>query len=150
MKRCPICKRSVGAHKEPSRCLDAWVSEFIMGWLPPTHPETKKARWEHCYHQDAYNSHFLADGRLTLPRPFSSSITHAVDVMEALGVLYFRIGREQCAGIRFDIVLYNDEDMRDMVVVNTEAGIAFAICKAALTWKIQWGEKKWKSPKKKS
>ena len=150
MKKCPICKRGLKSHKKPSRCLDAWVAEYVMGWLPPTNIKTKEARWEHCYHQDAYNEHFLDQhGRLRMPEPFSTSWFHAISVIDKLNVLYFQVGREFCAGIRYDITIYDDCNMKDKVYIKTEEA-AFGICKAALEWKLKHGDKKCQSHAKKS
>lgn len=106
------------------RKIDALIAEHVMG-LEVTWEITKIGR----------NIPWLntEDGLDLLPY-YSTKISDAWEVIETLNCLNVSVNRENCMGVRYDIIIYDDLDLKDKVVV-TEDAAPMAICLAALKLK---------------
>jgi len=106
--------------------MDAWVAEFVMGWIP-------------VYIGDNITAHELSDGSVITGyfRP-STNIASALEVVEKLakppwawGIDSINIGDEH----RWDVVYWGDESHDDFVryeLPEPETCLPLAICKVAL------------------
>lgn len=91
----------------------------------------------------AIATEIMGIGRYYHHRPpiFTSDIEMAYEVIERMDLLYFSVGRERCAGIRYDAACYDNDNMLDKM--SDTAGTApLAICLAAWKWYTVFGKKK--------
>lgn len=117
---------------------DRLVAEKVMGWLIVEAGEEewfeKKVTRFPCFATwpeggaDVFFSDGPDDCRLWRP---SQDLIHALEAVDEINPLYFGIGRENCMGIRFDILIYNDLDMTDRVALTSE-NLPLGICEVLL------------------
>lgn len=117
---------------KPGKELDKLIAEKVLGQVPCD-------AWQiqcyglsgpeyilrgNCGHESCYPEEGLACR-------YSISIGAALQVIEKLDCLSFKIDRESCMGVRWDATVYNDPDCKDKVHVMADTA-PHAICLAAL------------------
>jgi len=122
---------------KPGRELDALVAEKAMGWKLQCYESGVYATEPGQYDDASKNDGWLWEGDEVSREAYefnpSTDISAAWEVVEKLNFLSFTVSRENCCGVRCDVVCYNDVDMKDKVIVAGEALTApHAICLAAL------------------
>tara|TARA_Y100000310_G_scaffold189061_1_gene189026 strand:- start:7047 stop:7487 length:441 start_codon:yes stop_codon:yes gene_type:complete len=131
---------------EAGRELDALVAEKVMGWnvwrskygyFNVEHPDMPSQVSGHGTERYSPQTgkklpapKWWDDWAVDIPM-WSTDISAAWEVVEKLDCLQFNLGRENCAGIRFDAAFYDDLDMKDKVHAMADT-VPLAICRAAL------------------
>ena len=154
---CPHCETLIDEHKA-TRCLDAWVAEYVMGWKPykiisvnVLHPPNGQAyNDEHPVlykpfdpesEYDFDSERFYDDSRGGRTQPivpkYSTEIEIAWRIIKAINneqmqghVGPTRLHRlKQCSGDRWGVVWCSDFGFTEEVIAPTAP---LAICRAAL------------------
>ena len=107
--------------------LDARVAERVMGWFKVRwreKPRRSEWVWRWCRTKATY---YAAHGSWSPSTDWAA----AGEVLEKLNLLTFSLHRENCGGVRYDVVCYDKPDQSDQVHATATAA-PLAICRAAL------------------
>jgi len=110
------------------KAIDALIAEHIMGLEVCAYYGFGGAPNDELV--TVCRSSYPNNGYFKLPS-YSTDIKIAWEIIEKLDYLWFEVGRENCCGVRYDCVIYNNPELEDKVIV-TKSTASLAICLAAL------------------